>query len=157
MRNTQVHRARRLGIKIHDEKHPRVFQHPLPQAPACTDAEALARVPRSYADSLHEHAQITLEGILATITAVTTATAAAATRTWNTWRGAPALVPQPTAQWPKLPQGRITTFPGYQPTQPKPFGAHDVMLIHPSLSRRLQAGRFTGSQRHQWVDWMTSD
>lgn len=156
MRNTWVHRARRLGLHMYDNKT-NEFVLPLAQAPAQTDAEAMARSDAPFADALHEDAQVTVDGALAVVTDVVRSTAAAAVAAWQTRRANPTLILQPTDQWPVIEQGRATEFTGWAPTSLPTFAeGQGTISMNPNTTRRLEAGNFLDEQREQWRDWITN-
>ncbi|MGW4651358.1 hypothetical protein [Kitasatospora sp. NPDC004289] len=157
MRNTLVHRARRLTITIQDPRQAAGFLHPLCQAPDWTDAEAIARSGRPLADCLTEDATVTMRGALLTAVNVTRLCASAAARTWADRRTTPDLITQPQQQWPQLANGRQTNFKGWDPNQLPKFAPNSSMLMHPSRALRIKAGLFTDEARPQWSSWFRED
>lgn len=110
MRNTLVHRARRIEANMYDEDADPVMVRPLPRHPKQTDAEARARSGRALGEFLDEDADVTIAGILDAVTEMARATAGAAVATWNTRRQDPQLIPQPAEQWPTMKQGTELPF-----------------------------------------------
>ncbi|MET9618116.1 hypothetical protein [Kitasatospora indigofera] len=155
MRNTLVHRARRLTFSLQDPRQPSGFLHPLCQAPDWTDAEAIARSGgRPLADCLTEDATVTMQGALLTAVNVTRLCASAAARTWAERRTKPDLIMQPQQQWPQLANGRQTNFQGWDPGRLPKLVPNSSLLIHPSRARRIQAGLFSNESRPQWSAWL---
>ncbi|MFI0217303.1 hypothetical protein [Streptomyces lydicus] len=155
LRNTLVHRARRLEANMYDAKKDNALVCPLPRHPKQTDAEARARSGRQLGEYLDEDAEVTIAGILEVTIEVTRVTASAAVKTWEQRRRDPGLIPQPVEQWPEMKQGREVVFAGCNPTSLPQQRAGSMLLMNPNRSRRLAAGKLTDPDLHVWKDWLT--
>ncbi|MFF9214017.1 MULTISPECIES: hypothetical protein [unclassified Streptomyces] len=154
MRNTLVHRARRIEVNMYDEKASPVMIRPLPRNPKQTDAEARARSGRSLGEFLDEDAGVTIAGILDVVIEMTRDTALAAVVTWNKRRQHPQLITQPVEQWPAMRQGPEVPFSGCNPTGLPRQRPGTILAMNPNRARRLQAGKLTDADLQVWKDWL---
>jgi hypothetical protein len=155
MRNTLVHRARRLSLALH-EKTTQDVMRPLPRHPAQAETEAIARSPKFLDDRLHEHANDTLAGALTATHDVVATTTAALVKLWQRRREDPDLIPQPAKQWPKLKQGSERDFPGFAPGRMPDYGTSGFLTLNPSQGRRLRGALLLGqtgpAEPPTWLD-----
>ncbi|MFG2925563.1 hypothetical protein ACGFYA_29170 [Streptomyces sp. NPDC048305] len=154
MRNTLVHRARRVEPNMYDEKADPVMVRPLPRHPKQTDAEARARAGRPLGEFLDEDADVTIAGILDAVIEMARATAVAAVATWDERRRDPQLILQPAEQWPTMKQGLEVPFAGCNPTELPPQRRGTILAMNPNRTRRLQAGKLMDADLHVWSEWL---
>ncbi len=155
MRNTLVHRARRLSLALHDKASQDVMR-PLPRHPAQAETEAIARSPKFLADRLHEHANDTIAGVLAATHDVVAATAAALVQLWQHRRDDPDIIVQPAQQWPMLKQGTERNFPGFAADRMPDYGTSGFLTLNPAQGRRLRGALLLGQtgplEPPTWLD-----
>jgi hypothetical protein len=157
MRNTLVHRARRLTWQLSDPRRPDQFMRPLPTNPGQTDIESMARHGLLGADALHEHAADTMSGVLAATSRLVQQTASAAVQLWDRRRRSPSLIKQPREQWPVLRQGRETGFTGWNPGLMPQFGHGGALVVHPDRGTRLRSAKVMDDHRASWLDWFEDE
>jgi hypothetical protein len=151
MRNTLVHRARRMSLNLPGKSKDQLVR-PLPRNPAQTETEAMARSSDLSQDRLREHANATLSGVLAICHDVVAATASHLVQLWARRRAQPDLIPQPAQQWPRLRQGREMTFPGFTTEQiPRLEGSE--LRVNESHARRFQGARILDGAG-DWATWL---
>lgn len=154
MRNTLVHRARRLNWQLSDPSRPDQFMRPLPANPAQTDIESLARHELFGADALHEHAADTMSGVLAATARLVQQTTSAAGQLWDRRRSTPSLILQPREQWPVLKQGRETGFSGWNPGRLPDYANGGAIVVHPDRGIRLRSAKVMNDDRTSWSQWL---
>lgn len=157
MRNSLVHRARRLSFELTDRDGKgslRVIR-PLPRDPDQTDAESTARAQVFAADLIQQDAKITIDGLLALMDKVVADTTRAATAAWDERRNDPSVVRQPIAQWPKIKQGKQAGFEGFPPLG-LPRLDFDSLHLHPSRATRFAAAKFRDGDRVLWDTWLAA-
>ncbi|MEU4825102.1 hypothetical protein AB0H37_24790 [Actinomadura sp. NPDC023710] len=157
MRNTLVHRARRLAFSLPDNRRSSGFMRPLPQNPQQSDAESLARARRFPGNYLQEDAEDTLNGVMDVVLQVVRATASKAVDVWADRRSNPSLILQPAEQWPKL-EDQPLAFHGCAPgSLPRLSNTNIFVMVSPDRGRRFQAAMLLDASRGQWPRWLRAD
>lgn len=156
LRNTLVHRASRLALSISDSRRADGFLRPLPRHPAQTQTESMARTERFGRDIVPEHAADTMAAILSCLIEVVSNTATACVSAWDTRRGNPTLILQPSQQWARLAQGRESTFGGAHPIS-LPKIKQGFMAMNPTTATRIKAARVLDEDRAPWKEWFAND
>ena len=155
-RNTLVHRASRLAMFISDPRQPDGFLRPLPRHPFQTQSESMARTDRLGQDVAPEHGADTMTTILKCLVDVVSNTATACVAAWDTRRERPGLILQPLQQWPRLAQGRESTFGGARPVS-LPTMKRGAMVINPATATRIKAAQLLDEDRAPWKEWFATD
>jgi hypothetical protein len=156
LRHTLVHRASRLAMYILDPRQPDGFLRPLPLHPAQTQAESMARTGKLGLDVVPEHGADTMDTILNCLIEVVSDTAASCVSAWQARRESPDLILQPLQQWPRLAQGRESTFGGARPVK-LPKMAQGTMMMNPTTLARMKAAQLLDSNRSTWKEWFATD
>lgn len=156
LRNTLVHRASRLAMFMSDPRQPDGFLRPLPRHPFQTQCESMARTDRLGQDVVPEHGTDTMATILSCLIDVVSATAITCVSVWDTRRESPSLILQPSHQWPRLAQGRESTFGGAHPVS-LPWIKDGAMAMNPTTATRIKAARLLDEDRAPWKDWFAND
>jgi hypothetical protein len=156
LRHTLVHRASRLAMFISDPRQPDGFLRPFPLHPAQTQAESMAHTDRLGQDVVPEHGADTMAVILNCLIEVVSNTAANCVSAWQARRESPDLVPQPLQQWPRLAQGRESTFGGARPVK-LPKLTQGTMMMNPTTLARMKAAQLLDSNRSTWKEWLATD
>jgi hypothetical protein len=151
MRNTLVHRARRLSLALHDQETQDVMR-PLPRHPAQTETESMVSSEKMAADRLDEHANDTLAGTLRATHGVVSATSGALVQLWQRRRAEPELIRQPAEQWPRLRQGRHASFPGFAPGL-MPTYDDGFLVLNSAHGQRLR-GALVLDGAGDWKSWL---
>jgi hypothetical protein len=155
-RNTLVHRASRLAMFISDPRQPDGFLRPLPRHPAQTRSESMARTDRLGQDVVPEHGAYTMAAILTCLIELVTDATTACINAWDTRRENPGLILQPLQQWPRLAQGRESTFGGSRPVS-LPKMKRGAMAMNPTTFDRIKAARLLDPDRAPWGEWFAKD
>jgi len=156
LRNTLVHRASRLAMFIEDPRRTDGFLRPLPRHPAQTQSESMARTERLGQDVVPEHAANTMAAILSYLIEVVSKTATSCGSVWHARRESPDLILQPRQQWPRLAQGRESTFGGAHPVS-LPKVKQGIMAMNPTTASRMRAARLLDPDRTPWKEWFATD
>jgi len=155
-RHTLVHRASRLAMFIEDPRRADGFMRPLPRHPSQTQAESMARADSPGWDAVPEHAADTMAAILGYVIEVVSNTAITCISAWDTRRESPSMILQPSQQWPRLAQGRESTFGGAHPVS-LPKIKQGLMAMNPTTATRIKAARLLDEDRAPWKDWFATD
>lgn len=155
MRNMYVHRARRMeygdiqirdsGVLTTDERSSHAMGtmvHRLPRSPQQSDIEVFSDPTSEWV--LHEDANTTIAGVLASTVALVEATCAGLLGGWKLRRSAPHFLPQPREQWN---QGTPSKFTGYAP---RPSVPPTSMRMNPQNVRRLRVASLDGARAAKW-------
>jgi hypothetical protein len=155
-RNMLVHRGRRLHFVLLEQR-PSILGadgapivrarpiHLLAQDPGRSDIEVLVD---GLPPALTESADVTLQELLRSTVALVEGSATFLAQIWTARRQAPGDLPQPMAQWPRVPSGPPPSFLGYEPGRvpTKP----NLAAMAPDWLLRLRAASLDGSARRNW-------
>ncbi len=153
-RNMVVHRGRRLELgqrapgsvyTAHGTPSTRRVTH-LPRDPARSEVEVFLDNPQALV--LTEEEETTLSGLLESTTFLLNATATDLLELWRWRKQDPTALRQPEQQWGE-PSTASTAFNGYSPGT-RPLDANAVMVLHPTLKRRLCAAALLDPDRANW-------
>lgn len=156
LRNTLVHRASRLAMFMVDQRRTDGFLRPLPRHPAQTRSESMARTDRLGQDVVPEHGADTMAAILSYLIEVVSNTAFSCVGAWHARRENPGLILQPQQQWPRLAQGRESTFGGAHPVS-MPRIDQGTITMGPTTFDRIRAARLLDPDKAPWEEWFASD
>lgn len=154
MRNTLVHRARRLNWELQDDRRADRIRRPFPRNPDQTHTESLARASSLVSDLLQEDATDTIDASLLIAVSLVRNTATAASALWQRRRGDPDLIVQPVKQWPRVARGAVTNFSGFQPTPALETG---TVMFNPDTAKRFEAAQLLDGARDKWATWMAAE
>jgi hypothetical protein len=156
-RNMLVHRGRRVDMSDlvpRSATPPRAgLERMMPSEPELSQVEAWARWGNLLgcgqgSNFLRERAEETLRRALGATARLAARSCEQLLRVWRGRRADPTALPQPPAQWPKIPAVAPSQFEGFLPGSydAKP----DAMLGGPNLLRRLRIAALDKSSAPLW-------
>lgn len=152
-RNTAVHRAPRMNLKVMITDKQRVAGTiaPLYAQPDWVDTEAIVAASHGglHAMFLKQSAQSIFDGLLASMVSLAESVADEARFLWVDRRSNPELIIQNGASWRPVSKAAVLEFPGYGRAAPTVF---NETVFGASLMRRLRAAKLMDDQVDQWRD-----
>jgi len=116
----------------------------------------MARTDKLGQDVVPEHGTDTMAAILGCLVEVVSSTATSCAIAWHTRREKPDLILQPRQQWPRLAQGRESTFGGADPVS-MPRMKQGAIVMGPSTAAWIKAARLMNPDMAPWKDWFAND